>query len=265
MRKFLLKEYETAGRICLVCFLRGRRFRDCSRGKFCIFRVVNVFIPKLMPEKRFKATKKRFNKHWFLKITSQRRYEKHRTCFGSTQPPFFSLTKNFKVEVIPAIILVCWCPQTQLVFKFLKSFFFFFPFFLKIHRVPIYFEIELNQPLTDAGDPVDVPAAFAEHRPAPTAQRQSVCWEVSPASPWDAWAPQSETLGMLSPRVPVIRAGRKEHWFGAVLSLDKWDWICDFVAQSQGYISKASNKSPRRIEHFSGRLEEIWSFLLCSE
>lgn len=125
MRKFLLKEYETAGRICLVCFLRGRRFRDCSRGKFCIFRVVNVFIPKLMPEKRFKATKKRFNKHWFLKITSQRRYEKHRTCFGSTQPPFFSLTKNFKVEVIPAIILVCWCPQTQLVFKFLKSFFFF--------------------------------------------------------------------------------------------------------------------------------------------
>lgn len=145
--------------------------------------------------------------------------------------------------MIPAIILVCWCPQTQLVFKFLKSSF-FFSFFLKIHRVPIYFEIELNQPLADTGDPVDVPAAFAEHQPVPTAQRQSVCWEVSLASPWDAWAPQSETLGMLSPRVPVIRAGSKEHWFGAVLSLDKWDWICDFVAQSQGCISKASNKSP---------------------
>lgn len=50
---------------------------------------------------------------------------------------------------------------------------------------------------------------------------------------------------MLSPRVPVIRAGSRERWFGAALSLDKWDWICDFVAQSQGCISKASNKSPK--------------------
>lgn len=43
-------------------------------------------------------------------------------------PPFFLLffkpSKNFKVEVIPAIVLVCWCPQTQLVFKFLKKMFF---------------------------------------------------------------------------------------------------------------------------------------------
>lgn len=32
--------------------------------------------------------------------------------------------------------------------------------------MPIYFEIELNQPLADTGDPVHVPAAFAEHRPS---------------------------------------------------------------------------------------------------
>ena len=35
---------------------------EIARGKFCIFRVVNVFIPKLIPEKWFKATKK-INKH----------------------------------------------------------------------------------------------------------------------------------------------------------------------------------------------------------
>lgn len=76
------------------------------------------------------------------------------------------------MEVILEIFLVCWCPQTQLVFEFLeKKKKFFLSFFLIIHTVPIYFEIELNQPLADTGDPVDVPAAFAEHRQAPTAQR----------------------------------------------------------------------------------------------
>lgn len=66
--------------------------------------------------------------------------------------------------------------------------------------------------------------------------------------------------GNVKPQGSVIRAGSRERWFGAALSLLKWDWICDFVAQSPGCISKASNNSLKRIKHFSGRLEEIWSF-----
>lgn len=107
---------------------------------------------------------KRFNKHWFLKIISQTRCGKHTTCFLFFFLFLFLTNKNFIVEAIPAIVFVCWCPQTQLVFKFLKS-----GFFLKIHTVPIYFEIERNQPLLGTGDPLDVPAAFAEPlRRAPT-------------------------------------------------------------------------------------------------
>lgn len=65
--------------------------------------------------------------------------------------------------MIPAIVLVYLVPhKLNWSSSFENNF-----FFLKIHTVPIYFEIELNQPLADTGDPVDVLTAFADHRPLP--------------------------------------------------------------------------------------------------
>lgn len=69
---------------------------------------------------------------------------------------------------------------------------------------------------------------------------------------------------MLNPGVPVTGAPTREHGFGAAPSPDKWDWICGFVAQSQGNISKAGNKSPRRIKRSSGWLEKRFEAFYCA-
>lgn len=67
--------------------------------------------------------KRLINTDYFLRLLYKGDMKSIELALGPP-PRFFSIffkNKNFKVEVILVIILVCWCPQTQLV---LKKFFF---------------------------------------------------------------------------------------------------------------------------------------------
>lgn len=75
--------------------------------------------------------KRLINIGYFLRLIHKGDMESTELALGPP-PLFFSIffkNKNFKVEVILVIVLVCWCPQTQLV---LKKFFFCLSFWKSI-------------------------------------------------------------------------------------------------------------------------------------
>ncbi|XP_041583689.1 uncharacterized protein LOC121474690 [Vulpes lagopus] len=102
-------------------------------------------------------------------------------------------------------------------------------------------------------------------RPAPRpGERREVAGAFLGDAPFALWSSNPGHLGVLNPRVPVIGAVSRSPGFGAAPSPDKWDWICGFVAQSQGNISKAGNKSPGRIKRSSGWLEKRFEAFYCA-
>lgn len=116
-----------------------------------------------------------------------------------------------------------------------------------------------NQPPPGRGDPGDLPAAWGRSRRRASAEAAGALLGGEGAG---ALPPRHSTR-RVEPRVPVL--GARSPGFGAAPSPDKWDWLGGFVAQSQGNISKASNKSPGRIRLPWLVAKEIWGFLLCSE